>query len=304
MKGMLRLAGWGVAATAALLTVVIAANSTIGRERLAEVLASVNGTAAAEAAKARAEQAAHLARMATLESDTRRLVEMVRSLAGDRERLMARISVLERGLNDVTGSIHKQQAAAPAPAPANPAASTAAEPPAKATAAPPQTAAPAETGAPAAAAAPPPAAPPSQPPKRVASVAPTAGMPELEAVQLRAAGVDIGGATSFDALRTLWSTVTASYPDLFEGLQPIVTVRENSKSRAADLRLIAGPLTDAESATHICTMLAAAKRYCRLVTFEGQPLALNAPAPPRQPAPAKPRPTVRAAPAPAPAPIP
>jgi hypothetical protein len=295
MQKMLRLAGWGVAATAALLAVVIAANSTIGRERLFEALAKVNGTAAAEAAKARAEQAAHLARMVVVESDTRRLVEMVRSLAADRERLMARISVLERGLDDVTGSIHKQQAVAPA----NPPPSTGAEPPAKAAAAAPQTTGPAEAPAPTAAA-PPPATPPSQPPKRVASVAPTAGMPELEAVQLRAAGVDIGGATSFDGLRTLWSTVAASYPDLFEGLQPIVTVRENSKSRAADLRLIAGPLTDVESATHICTMLAAAKRYCRLVTFEGQPLALHASEPPRRPAAAKPRPTVRAAPAPAP----
>ncbi len=106
-------------------------------------------------------------------------------------------------------------------------------------------------------------------------------MPELEAIQPRAAGVDVGGATSFDGLRTLWTTMTATHSDLFEGLHPIVTVRENSKSRAADLRLVAGPLTDIESANHICTTLAAAKRYCRLVTFEGEPLALT---PKRRPA--------------------
>lgn len=117
-------------------------------------------------------------------------------------------------------------------------------------------------------------------------------MPELEAIQPRAAGVDVGGATSFDGLRTLWNTITATHYDLFEGLHPIVTVRENSKSRAADLRLIAGPLTDIETASRICTTLAAAKRFCRLVNFEGQPLALTVPEQSRRPA-AKARPTVR-----------
>jgi hypothetical protein len=117
-------------------------------------------------------------------------------------------------------------------------------------------------------------------------------MPELEAIQPRAAGVDVGGATSFDGLRTLWSTITTTHYDLFEGLHPIVAVRENSKSRAADLRLIAGPLTDIETANSICTTLAAAKRYCRLVTFEGQPLALMVPSQNRRPA-AKTRPPIR-----------
>jgi hypothetical protein len=294
MQGMLRLAGWGVAATAALLIAVIAANSTAGRDRLSDALAGGHGTGAAEAAKAQADQAAQLARVAAMEGDTRRLIEMVRSLAGDRERLMARVSVLERSLDDVTGAFQRQQSAAAQaatqPVPSAPSAPTkTAAAPAPASAAPPSTAAePVAT----------PAAPAPAPekPKRVASVAPHASMPELEAIQPRAAGVDIGGATSFDGLRTLWHTTMVSYPDLFDGLQPIVTVRENSKSRAADLRLIAGPLTDVESASRICTTLAAAKRFCRLVQFEGQPLALNAPEAARRPAVAKPRPAVRAAP--------
>ena len=118
----------------------------------------------------------------------------------------------------------------------------------------------------------------------MASLPPAGSMPELEAIQPRAAGVDIGGATSFDGLRTLWNTIAATHYDLFEGLHPIVAVRENSKSRAADLRLIAGPLTDVETANRICTTLAAAKRYCRLVNFEGQPLALVVPEQNRRPA--------------------
>jgi hypothetical protein len=152
----------------------------------------------------------------------------------------------------------------------------------------PQTNSPAEP-----AVAPPPSA------SRVAGVSPSGGIPELEAIPARpAAGVDIGGATNFDGLRTLWNAITSSHDDLFEGLHPIVTVRENSKSRAAELRLIAGPLSDAESASRICATLAAAKRYCRLVAFEGQPLALNVPEAPRRPVAATPkaRPILRPAP--------
>jgi hypothetical protein len=285
MQGLMRLAGWGVAATAALLFVVIAANSGSGRDRLSSAFAGVNGTHAAEAAKAEAAQAAQLARLAANEGDTRRLTEIVRSLAGDRERLLARLATIERGLEDVTGSIHKQVASTPPAAPPSPPPAAAAEPPPKIAALPPQTVAPSG----------PAQAPPAPEPNRPANAQPPAAIPELEAIPGRpAAGVDVGGAKDFDGLRTLWNTISANYSDLFEGLNPIVSVRENSKSRGAELRLVAGPITDIESASRICTTLAAAKRYCRLVTFEGQPLALQGSDPPRRPA-AK-RPLVRAAP--------
>lgn len=283
MQGLLRLAGWGVAATAAVLFAVIAANSTSGRDRLSVAFAGINGSRAAEAAKAEAAQAAQLARLAANEGDTRRLIEIVRSLAGDRERLLTRLSAIERSLEDVTGSIQKQATVTPPPPQPPPAKPPAAapEPPPKTAATPPQTVAPAE-----------PAAPPPEPPNKVASVPPAAGVPDLEAIQPRpAAGVDIGGAKDFDGLRTLWKAVTSNHDGLFEGLHPIVAVRENNKSRTAELRLIAGPLTDVESASRICMTLAAAKRYCRLVPFEGPPLALQGPDP-RRPAP-KTRPLVR-----------
>lgn len=279
MQGLLRLAGWGVAATAALLLAVMAANSTNGRERLSEVFAGVNGTRAAEAAKAEAMQAAQLARLAANESDTRRLTEIVRSLAGDREKLLTRLAMIERGLDDVTGTIRKQAVATPPAAPPPPAAAPA-EPPSKTAAVPSQTVAAVEPAA-------------SPPPNRPANVPSAGSVPELEAIEARpAAGVDIGGARDFDGLRALWSTVVSNHYGLFDGLQPIVAVRENSKSRTAELRLVAGPLTDVESASRICTTLAAAKRYCRLVSFEGQPLAMQGTAPARQPA-AKARPAVR-----------
>jgi hypothetical protein len=283
MQGLMRLAGWGVAATAALLFVVIAANSGSGRDRLSSAFAGVNGTQAAEAARTEALQAAQLARLAANEGDTRRLTEIVRSLAGDRERLLARLATIERGLEDVTGSIHKQVASIPPAAPPSPPPAAAAEPPPKIAALPPQTVAPSG----------PAQAPAAPEPTRPANAQPPAAIPELEAIPGRpAAGVDVGGAKDFDGLRTLWNTISANYSDLFEGLNPIVSVRENNKSRTAELRLVAGPITDVESASRICTTLAAAKRYCRLVTFEGQPLALQGTDPPRRPG-AK-RPLVRA----------
>lgn len=268
----MRLAGWGVAATAALLFVVLAANSGSGRERLSIAFAGINGTQAAETARAEAAQAAQLARLAANEGDTRRLTEIVRSLAGDRERLLARLATIERGLEDVTSSIHKQVAATPPAAPPSPPPPAAAEPPPKTVAVPPQTIAPAQ-----------PAPAPVSEPSKTTTAPPPAAIPDLEAIQGRpAAGVDVGAAKDFDGLRTLWNTITSNHFGLFDGLHPIVAVRENSKSRTAELRLIAGPLTDVEIASRICTTLAAAKRYCRLVTFEGQPLALHGSEPPRR----------------------
>ncbi len=248
MRGLLRLAGWGGLAAAAVLLAVIAANSN---GRLLRPGADTQAIRAAELAKAEAAKAAQLARIAATEDETRRLTEMVRALSADRERLITRVSVLERKLDDVTGSIKKQAAAAPAPTP-NP-----------------------ET-LPKITSAPPPAAPipaPSGPPIRTGSLPPPSSAPESDSAR-PAAGVDIGGANNFDGLRTLWNSVTAAHASLFDGLHPVVAVRENNKSRAADLRLVAGPLTDLESATRICTALAAAKQFCRLVTFEGAPLTL------------------------------
>jgi hypothetical protein len=283
MLDLLRLAGWGVAATAALLVAVVTANSTGGQQRLSAAFAGVSGTGQAETAKT---EAALLARLGANESDTRRLVEMVRSLAGDRERLMNRVTVLERSLEDITGTIQRQAALTP-PA-ATPPSVPSGTPQLPATATPPKST-PAEPGGSAGAT--------PEPPKRPANAPGT--VPDLQAVEARpAAGVEVGGARDFDGLRTLWTSLSATHPDLFEGLQPIVTVREDGRSRSADLRLVAGPLTDVDSASRICSTLAAAKRYCRLVAFEGQPLALNAPpAQPRRPATApKPRPTAKAAP--------
>ncbi len=100
------------------------------------------------------------------------------------------------------------------------------------------------------------------------------------------------------ALRGLWNSTRKTHAVLIEGLHPVVIVRENTRTRAAELRLIVGPLPDLETAAQFCATLSAAKRYCQPASFEGAELSLTAPEPPRRPvtAPerkAPPRPSVR-----------
>jgi hypothetical protein len=108
-------------------------------------------------------------------------------------------------------------------------------------------------------------------------------------------GVDIGGASNFEGLRLLWTSTKGSNPALFDGLHPIVALRENGRTRAAELRLIVGPFADAEAVTRLCATLAAAHRYCQPAGFEGQRLADAAKTTERRPA-AAPRPAPKAPP--------
>ena len=114
-----------------------------------------------------------------------------------------------------------------------------------------------------------PAAPPSASPTRVANL-PEASDPEGKS-RIVDFGLDIGGATTFDGLRALWNSVRSNTADLFDDLHPMVAVREN-KSRGVDLRLIVGPIGSSEAATQMCATLLAARRFCQMTIFEGQPL--------------------------------
>lgn len=124
-------------------------------------------------------------------------------------------------------------------------------------------------------------------------------------------GVDIGAANSIDGLRAIWHGLSKT-PAL-NGLRPIIVVRERSNGLGMQLRLVAGPLTDAAAAARICATLAEGKRACETSVFDGQRLALkNEAAPVEQSAatpsaaPKQPRPPHqrRVAPKPDPAPAP
>jgi hypothetical protein len=100
-----RIASWGVGATAAVILAVMANQSSFGVRR--------EQVAAADLAR-QAQQIQTIARETS--NETRRLAAAIETLNGDRDRLYARVTGLEQGLDSVTGAIAKQSSAAAPPA--------------------------------------------------------------------------------------------------------------------------------------------------------------------------------------------
>jgi hypothetical protein len=275
MRALLRLATWGCAAAAALLLAVLSA--TTGSQRPTVAASDEGPRATTQASPRMPELAARLtARTTEVEHTAQRLSEAVSALAADRDRLITRIASLERGLEDLTGSIKQKAATDPAALPAIAAATPSHQsrpetaPPAAPAATAPAATAPRATGSPA-----------EPPPARVANVveAPQAEQPKTKAGDF---GIDVGGATTFEGLRALWNSVKGASADMLEDLHPMVAVREN-RSRGVDLRLIVGPIASTETATQMCASLLAARRFCQMTLFEGQPLPQSVPEPERRP---------------------
>jgi hypothetical protein len=266
---LLRLATWGVLATISLGLAVISAYSSSPRPT-----ATDTGSAQSRTSVAGPDEA---------DANTRRLIDAQRTLAADREQLLARIDSLERNLADVTGSIKREASAASqqplaqvtstASAAVTPAAATPASPPeipaalAKAT-----LNVPASTLASASLSAVPSVAV-ATPDSSVRGAAAASNPVTAEL------GVDIGGAHNFESLRTLWTSTKRSNAALPEELYPLVLVQENNKTSSVELRLIIGPLASAEAAARLCSALLAEHRYCQPVAFEGQRLSLVKPVP-------------------------
>jgi hypothetical protein len=87
-------------------------------------------------------------------------------------------------------------------------------------------------------------------------------------------GIDVGGASNYEGLRTLWKSTKTTEAELPEEVYPVVTVRENGKTHGAELRLVIGPIADVELASRLCGTLSAAHHYCQPVAFEGQRLSM------------------------------
>ncbi len=144
------------------------------------------------------------------------------------------------------------------------------------------------------------AAPPAQAPQKPEAVAsaPAAADDGPEAtesipkVQRTEFGVDVGGANSVGGLRALWRGLLKTRSNApLAALRPIIVVRESSTGLGMQLRLVAGPLTDAAAAAKICAGMIENDRPCETTVFDGQRLALTgndhdqpAPAPTTKPA--------------------
>jgi hypothetical protein len=276
-----RLGIWIGLATVAVLTAVLAARTDTGLRRIANLL-SREASDPVRSAKIAAPQVT--ARQVDQEVE-RRLNEAVRALAADRDRLASRVAALERNLDDVTGSI--SQSGAP-----NSASASAAQPPRTLS---PVQAVPAPTAPPlvpppAPQAAAPATAAPAQPAPQGAAPSPLQAAPNRVATGHLATGVptaadsvatktefgiDVGGNATVEGLRTLWMTLKASQPALFDGLRPVVGVREGQKPGTIELRLIAGPIANAGLAARMCAALSAMNQICQPAVFDGQKLALQ-----------------------------
>jgi hypothetical protein len=236
---LVRLGVWAGAATLAVLAAVIAANTETGVRRIA-------GLTAPDAAM-RGPKAPIAVRSFDAELEARRLNEAVRVLAADRDRLLARVAVLERNVDDVTGSIPSAPASAPRPTQTLPQI-------------PPLVSAPV----------PAPPATPVAPPPRVTT---TAGPQESIATKTEF-GIDVGGNTSVEGLRALWASLKTSRPALFDALRPVIAIRDTGRG-GVELRLVAGPVVNAAAAAKLCASLAAAGQPCQATVFDGQRLALQ-----------------------------
>ncbi len=216
--------------------------------------------------------------------ETRRLAEAVRALTLDRDQALARIAALERNFDGVTGTIKRDLTPTlpppPTPSPPqNPSAATSPAPPAR----------PETPAAPEAAVTPTPI--PASQQSGVGDTAPITAAaadaapapaanpvhvstPAEQALAAAGLGIDVGGAGNYQSLRTLWHATKNSDPALLEGFYPLAAVRENGRTHGADLRLVVGPIADAETAARLCTTLAASHRHCQPVAFEGQRLSM------------------------------
>lgn len=203
------------------------------------------------------------------DAEVRRLNDAVRSLTAERERLTTRVTALERRLDDVTGTVNRVATerprvdasadAAPVEPPPPPAMlTTAAGVPARS-----EASLPAVLGT-------------DTEPLHTASVLPAAdAVPSSKEPSPTEFGVDIGGAKSMSGLATIWTAARARNAALLGDLRPIAAVREAPNTGGVELRLIVGPLANAEVATQLCGSLAAQGTACRPAPFDGQRLALR-----------------------------
>jgi hypothetical protein len=171
--------------------------------------------------------------------ETQRLAEAVRGLAADGNQMKSRLAAVERDMTDVTGSISKEIDAVESARQAAPG------------------------------------------PTIAATAAATMAMPIIPA-HTGAAGatpteyaVDIGSGLTVEALRTRWLSIYSAHPRLFEGMKPIISVREIPRGSRVELRLVVGPIAQSEGAAQLCASLTQFGLFCQPTIYDGQRSALR-----------------------------
>jgi hypothetical protein len=96
-RSLWRLGSWGVGSVAAVVVAVMASQSSIGARR--DQIASADLVRQSQQTQSVAKDS---------QTEARRLASAIDTLNGDRDRLYSRVTVLEQGLDSVTGSIARQ----------------------------------------------------------------------------------------------------------------------------------------------------------------------------------------------------
>ena len=117
MANLWHLAAWASTAATALFIAIIATRGDVGSDRVSGALASLHlASPPAHGAPAPVQLASQAAGRPSshgsdIDATTRQLTQAVRVLTEDRDRLVARVAMLERNVDDITGSINRQIAA-------------------------------------------------------------------------------------------------------------------------------------------------------------------------------------------------
>jgi hypothetical protein len=262
MRHLWRMTLWAATAACALLVAVLASRSEVGTDRIASVFPSGHRHATVSTTPPPFDA----------QAETHRLADAVRDLGVENARLRTQLAAVQQNLDDITGSVTKQLAAARA--------ASASPWPADATPEPITAANIASIMMPAAGVDTPPV--PLPPQSSLASAAPaepqaSEDLPPISpsVANPREYGVDIGNAPSIQILHARWLGIRSAHPQLFQGLTPTVTLRETPRTKRIELHLIAGPLTSSEAAARLCLELAPYRLYCHPTILEPGRVALQ-----------------------------
>ena len=259
-QGLWRQAGWGLAAPMALSVAVVGSRDDDAPQRFAALFSSL---------RSQEQPAAH---SFDAEAAARQLAQALRSLADDRDNLATRLNALDREMRDVSGAIKQQIEAA------SEAIKTAKQAPPWPESAPPvpmtladvavmvKTVSPAPAGA---------AEPPSPSVATSATNTDEHAPPDTTASLGQAYGADLGTASTMKTLHHRWASLRAAHPQLFEGIQPVVSVKQNQRTGRTELHLIVGPYANAETAAQFCDFVVPYHVNCQPAMFDGSRLALQ-----------------------------
>jgi hypothetical protein len=234
-----------------------------------------DGKAPVQMAAAPVKQAPQVVINPNSERELSRLNEAVRVLAAERDRLANRLEQLERSVGDITASIPQTKRAPiaqePPPAPTAPDVQVV-NPPNPSPR--PQVQGPNQIMPP---------QPQQQPPQAVtvppvATAAPQANQQPATAAEQPTRtefGIDLGGEKSVDGLRARWATLRGNHGTVFDGLRPVIAIKEGQKAGTVELRLVVGPVANAAAAARVCARLQTSGVPCVPTVFDGQRLSLR-----------------------------